>query len=252
MHDTARELGRQFFATYCSSAGLLADLGAMDVNGSLREVAPSGLRYVGLDMAAGPGVDVVVTDPDVLPLDSDSVDYVVSSSCFEHAEHFWLLFGEVQRVLKPGGLFYVNVPSNGPYHRYPVDCWRFYPDAGLALERWGRKLGWNTLLLESFIAASDGGRWNDFVAVFVKDAAEQARHPGRMSATVRGLSNVWRRSPDGTLTLRRELILPEDQRNLKRSQAEAQRLAAELAEARARIAALEARLADGGGGNNCG
>jgi hypothetical protein len=25
------------------------------------------------------------------------------------------------------------VPSSGPEHRYPVDCWRFYPDGLVAL-----------------------------------------------------------------------------------------------------------------------
>lgn len=247
MHDTARTLGRRFFETYCGAGGTVVDLGALDVNGSLRDVAPPGLRYIGVDMAAGPGVDVVVENPDILPFETGSVDYVVSSSCFEHAEHFWLLFGEVQRVLKPAGLFYVNAPSNGLYHRYPVDCWRFYPDAGLALERWGRKLGRNTLLLESFIAPGDGGAWNDFVAVFVQDAAEQGHHPQRIAATARGLTNVWQRTAGGELVLRREISLPEDQRLLRRSRLDVERLSAELDAARALIARLEAGIAPGSG-----
>ena len=247
MHETARALGQRFFEAYCSAGGTAVDLGSLDVNGSLRDVAPPGLRYIGVDMAEGPGVDVVAESADLLPFESSSVDYVVSSSCFEHAEHFWLLFADVQRVLKPAGLFYVNAPSNGPYHRYPVDCWRFYPDAGLALERWGQKLGWNTLLLESFIAPSEGGTWNDFVAVFVKDGAEQERHPARIAATARGLTNVWQRAAGGELVLRRELPLPEDQRLLRRSRADVARLSAELEAARALIARLEAGIAPGSG-----
>jgi SAM-dependent methyltransferase len=68
-----------------------------------------------------------------LPFADGSVDVVLSSSCFEHSEFFWLLFLEILRVLRPEGLFYLNAPSNGPFHRYPVDCWRFYPDSGNAL-----------------------------------------------------------------------------------------------------------------------
>jgi SAM-dependent methyltransferase len=240
MHDTARAFGRMFFDSYCSAEGeaTILDIGAMNVNGSLRDEAPLGLRYIGVDMEPGPGVDVVVDDPGVLPFAPASVDVVVSSSCFEHAEHFWELFGEVQRVLKPGGLFYVNAPSNGLYHRYPVDCWRFYPDAGLALERWGRKLGHATLLLESFVASNDGDVWNDFVAVFLKDQAHELQHPRRIADKARGLTNVWRRD-GGTLALRREIALPEDLRRLRRCQSEVERLSSELAVARARLRQLE-------------
>jgi hypothetical protein len=38
-------------------------------------------------------------------------------------------------VLRPGGLLYVNAPSGGEYHAWPVDCYRFYDDAWGALAR---------------------------------------------------------------------------------------------------------------------
>ncbi len=58
---------------------------------------------------------------------------------------------------------YVSAPSNGAYHRYPTDNWRFYPDSGKALSDYANKEGFNTKLLESFIGAGD------FVAVLIKD-----------------------------------------------------------------------------------
>ena len=60
-------------------------------------------------------------------------------------------FNEALRVLKPTGLLYINAPSNGAYHRYPVDCWRFYPDSGVALQNWGNRSGYECALLEFFI-----------------------------------------------------------------------------------------------------
>lgn len=59
MHDAALALGRLFFETLCGAfmGGAIADLGAMNVNGSLRTVAPAGFSHVGIDMAPGPGVD---------------------------------------------------------------------------------------------------------------------------------------------------------------------------------------------------
>ena len=70
-----------------------------------------------MDFQQARGVDVVLDDPYKLPLDDASVDIVVSSSCFEHSEMFWLVFLEVMRVLKSDGLFYLNAPSAGSFHQ---------------------------------------------------------------------------------------------------------------------------------------
>jgi SAM-dependent methyltransferase len=173
MHASAMENGKDFFATYGkffdnATSPRVIDVGAYDVNGSLREICPIGFSYVGVDFAAGKGVDVVLVDPYQLPFEENSVDIVVSSSCFEHSEMFWLSFLEILRILKPSGLVYINAPSGGSFHRHPVDCWRFYPDSGKALESWARRNGVNALLLESFTQV--GGEWHDYVAVFIKDA----------------------------------------------------------------------------------
>jgi len=221
MHDTAMETGRLFFRTYAGErAGLtILDVGAQAVNGSLRSVAPDVCRYVGIDFVAGKGVDVVITDAYALPFDDESADIVVCSSVFEHAEFFWLLFEDIQRVLKPDGLFYLSVPSNGEFHRYPVDCWRFYPDSGIALQNWGRRNGRRTLLLESFTTRQRGHVWNDFVAVFLKDEAHAARFPRRMQSDYRHYRNGW---IAGAATFSRPSRVPEDQelhllRRLRRS-----------------------------------
>jgi SAM-dependent methyltransferase len=185
MHLTALINGKGFFDTYLPGleSPRILDIGAMDVNGSLRSVCPPGVDYVGVDMAAGKGVDVVLADPYVLPFDDASADVVVSSSCLEHCEMFWLLFLEMLRVLRPHGLVYINAPSNGPFHRYPVDCWRFYPDCGRALVAWARRSAMSPALLESYTCAQsphDPWGWNDFVAVFLKDESAVARHPHRI------------------------------------------------------------------------
>ena len=84
---------------------------------------------------------MVLDDPYTLPFADESVDIVVSTSCLEHSEMFWLSFLEMLRVLRPTGLLYLNVSSNGNFHRYPVDCWRFYPDSGVAMVCWARRNG---------------------------------------------------------------------------------------------------------------
>lgn len=182
MHVSALKHGQLFFDTYLGheAAVTIVDIGAQNINGSLRQCAPLGCRYIGVDFVPGPGVDMVLDDPYHLPFADASVEVVVSSSCFEHIEFFWLMFNEALRVLTPGGLLYLNAPANGDFHRYPVDCWRFYPDAGMALARWGQRSGFACVLLESFTAYQDQDIWNDQVAVFLKDHAQLARHPRRM------------------------------------------------------------------------
>ena len=209
MHPSALKFGKHFFEAYAADRGLVIDIGAQNVNGSLKDVCPRRLKYVGVDFAAGKGVDVVLDDPYKLPFDDRSADFVVSSSCFEHSEMFWLLFLEILRVLKPAGLFYLNAPSNGIFHRYPMDCWRFYPDSGRALVKWAERNGYRPLLLESFIGAQDRDLWNDFVAVFVRDRGRAEQHPGRILDRHARAANAYRAGSDEIIN---HSELTEDQR----------------------------------------
>ena len=184
MHDTAFRIGSLFLGTYAATTGaIIVEVGAMDVNGSLRAAAPAGSTYIGLDMAPGPGVDIVVLPGAPLPFPDGHADAVLASSVFEHDAAFWITFREMCRITRPGGTIYLSAPSNGTVHRYPLDCWRFYPDAGRALERASRHDGTPVTLLESFVADRDADMWNDFVAVFQRDGGA-ARCPDRLHRKV--------------------------------------------------------------------
>jgi SAM-dependent methyltransferase len=195
MHDTARDIGRLFFERYARSGAVVVEIGALDVNGSLREVCPKDLTYIGIDMEAGPGVNLVVQPSSPLPLQSDIADVVASSSVLEHDTFFWQTFLEMTRLAKPGGVIYINAPSNGKYHRYPDDNWRFYPDAGKALVRWAGRNGYELTLIESFMAERKDDVWNDFVAVFKKGVVPSVDELRFLSASVR-CTNVWRFGSD--------------------------------------------------------
>ena len=91
-------------------------------------------RYVGLDVQPGPNVDMVVSDPyRWSELQDASVDVVISGQAFEHIEWPWLTIREIARVLRPNGIAAITAPSAGPVHRFPRDCWRYYPDGLPAL-----------------------------------------------------------------------------------------------------------------------
>jgi len=194
MHDTALEFARLFFETYIVRPGKMriVEIGSRDVNGSIRQFAAPQHDYIGVDFDPGRGVDIVIEDPYVFPLETGSADFVLTSSCFEHSEFFWLTFLECQRILKPEGVLYLNVPSNGLFHRHPVDCWRFYPDSGLALARWANRNGFKSSLLESFTGRRKQDVWSDFIAVFIKDPAFAHIYPARMTDSYTHGTNVLR------------------------------------------------------------
>jgi SAM-dependent methyltransferase len=125
--------------------------------------------YVGLDVQPGRNVDVVATDPYNFPLESESFDLVISGQAFEHIEFPWLTIMEVARVLKPGGFAVLIAPSSGPEHRYPNDCWRFYPDGMKALAKWA-----GLTCIHASTAWRETGlfMWGDTIGVFTKGAAK--------------------------------------------------------------------------------
>jgi SAM-dependent methyltransferase len=128
---------RKYLAARRDDALTILDLGSQDFNGSYRPLFEgTAWRYLGVDMEPGKNVELVLRDPyrwrEVKP---GSADVIVSGQTFEHTEFFWLTAREIARALKTGGLLCVIAPSAGDEHRYPVDCWRVYPDGLQALAR---------------------------------------------------------------------------------------------------------------------
>lgn len=182
MHPSALRNAKDFFEVYAKNieGGTVMDIGSQDVNGSLRQVVPSRFKYVGVDFEKAKNVDVVLENPYVFPFADEAADILITSSCLEHSEFFWLTWLEILRVVKPNGLIYMNVPSEGGFHPYPVDCWRFRLSAAPALQKWGKRAGFNPLLLEAYTDMEPP--WHDYVAVFVKDWQHHHHYPDRISS----------------------------------------------------------------------
>jgi predicted O-methyltransferase YrrM len=167
MHASSMENMRRCIDWYVGTGPVkVVDLGAMDVNGSYRQLVPPTAEYVGADLEAGPGVDVVLTNVYHLPFEDGSVDIVLSGQMLEHCGQFWRVFNEIFRVLKPDGLAFMIAPSSGPVHMYPVDCYRFYPDSYPALAEWS-----GLRLVQSW--TDERGPWRDIVGVFQKGSSRQ-------------------------------------------------------------------------------
>jgi SAM-dependent methyltransferase/uncharacterized coiled-coil protein SlyX len=242
MHDTAYEIGGKFIRTYWRSQfRSILDVGSRNLNGTLRDFCPEGARYVGVDIEDGAGVDAVLEDPSRFPFEDESFDLVVSTSCFEHDRMFWLTFLEICRVLKTGGFIYLNAPSNGQYHSYPYDNWRFYPDAGYALEAWAKKNGYSVSLVESFVGRRKQDIWNDFVAVFGKHRGRRPAKRALLASQFPDAMNI--RTRDNKVV--KNLVLPtEDMERAADARQQLEDRDCEARELTARLHDQEAQLAE--------
>ena len=89
---------------------------------------PSYAKYfsnrVGIDMKAGPGVDIVGSVYE-LPFNDNEFDTVLCLSVLEHLEDPAKALLEIRRVLKLEGKIIISVPFMFPIHDAPGDYWRF-------------------------------------------------------------------------------------------------------------------------------
>ncbi len=134
----------------------ILDVGSQDITGHGYQpiFSEPSWSYQGLDIVAGPNVDIVVEEPySWSRIPGESYDVVISGQAFEHVEYFWLTMLEMSRVLKSNGWCCLIVPSHGPEHRVPVDCYRFYVDGLVALARYAglqvrhAETQWDTLAI---------------------------------------------------------------------------------------------------------
>jgi SAM-dependent methyltransferase len=160
-------IGKKFLDNYFSpDMSSVLEIGSFDVNGSLKSVKPQAAEWVGVDIEDGPGVDIVVPPGAKLPFPDAHFDLVVATSVFEHDPAFWNTLAEMARVVKKSGFLYICAPSNGLVHRYPLDCFRFYPDASQSFLEIVKQVSPEAVLSESFVGEQDHEQlWNDYVAV---------------------------------------------------------------------------------------
>lgn len=109
----------------------ILEIGSRNVTGvTYRDQFPGAEEYVGFDLLAGDGVDVV-GDAHRLSesLPSEHFDLVFSISVFEHLLFPWKAVLEINKVLKTGGYVFVATHVVWPAHELPWDFWRF-PSSG--------------------------------------------------------------------------------------------------------------------------
>jgi len=73
--------------------------------------------FIGVDRLGYPDTDVICDLNYPLPFKSLSIDYVYAKSILEHLNDLASILTEVERILKPGGTFYIYVPHwSNPFY----------------------------------------------------------------------------------------------------------------------------------------
>jgi hypothetical protein len=140
------ERDRDFFL-HCFHAGTVRspflDVGSMSVNEdmgltNLREVARDlGIKEsLGVDFAAGPGVDIIADFPkpptqfkeDWPAGPSPAFGSVAIFNVLEHTFDPATILANALSLVRPGGTLLAVTPTIWPIHNYPIDCLRLNPD----------------------------------------------------------------------------------------------------------------------------
>jgi SAM-dependent methyltransferase len=106
------------------SAFRVFEVGSQNINGSVRDYFPNAHEYLGIDLGMAPDVDWVVPG-ELAELSDCWADIVVSTECFEHCENWQLVFLNMTRILKFGGLFIFTCAGIGRAAHGTIDSDEF-------------------------------------------------------------------------------------------------------------------------------
>lgn len=105
----------------------ILEIGSRNVTGlTRRDLFPHCADYVGFDILAGDGVDIVGDAhklSESCPL--EYFNFVYSISVFEHLLFPWKTVLEINKVIKLGGYVFLSTHPVWPTHEMPWDFWRF-------------------------------------------------------------------------------------------------------------------------------
>jgi len=158
MHSSCYEWFGKTIANYGLADKSTIEIGSANVNGTIRDFFTG--PYIGVDIAAGNGVDRVgnseqLDDPDA------TWEVCCSAEMLEHCTRPWRAVNEMARITRSGGMVLLSCrgfDQRGCWepHGYPVDAYRY---SELSLRTLAEDAGLEVL---EITADSEGPGW--FVA----------------------------------------------------------------------------------------
>ena len=94
-----------------SGVDAVLDIGGRNINGSVRPLFIDATVYTALDIADGPGVDVVADAATWTP--DREYDAVVAAEVFEHTDSWPEICATAYKACKPGGTFIATMAGPG-------------------------------------------------------------------------------------------------------------------------------------------
>jgi len=116
MDEANRDWVRRTLATLPSRRRVV-EIGSLYVNGQVRDLFGQAESYVGVDIRAGNGVDVVADGATWRP--QKPVDTVICIAVLEHAPEAEAICRATFEMLGPGGVLVLSAPTDG----YPPHSW---------------------------------------------------------------------------------------------------------------------------------
>jgi len=117
VHPNAFDFVWRTTRTHPLPKGLVVEIGGRNINGSIRSLF--GASYLSIDIADGPGVDVVANGATFRPVTRPAV--VVCCEVLEHAKDAEAICANAHRILIPGGVFIVTAATEGRLPHSAVD-----------------------------------------------------------------------------------------------------------------------------------
>ncbi len=117
MHQAAYE----FIAEYRTFFPVnVIEIGSLNINGSVRDLFPAA-SWVGIDLADGPGVDVVADAVEWKPTDQQRADIVICCEVLEHTPRWRDILNNLKRWFRGPRLLLITCGGHGRMPHSAID-----------------------------------------------------------------------------------------------------------------------------------
>jgi SAM-dependent methyltransferase len=157
MHDQAYEWVASY-AHLVPAGSVVLEMGARNINGTIRGLFPTVAEWTALDITDGPEIDVVA---DAADYDGGPYDAIVSCELLEHAERAQEIVWNMGRLVNKGGVLILTCAGtgrrrHGQHGAEAPACDEWYRNvSGDELLGWLGEAGFVTVLIDEDPEAAD-------------------------------------------------------------------------------------------------